>query len=380
MGGDITLMEFFEQAEQLPCRSCGPCLDYSWASIAHVGMLDNIYFLPFSSHTATLFVTAASNLILICLALGSLVAAVVRRSGQRRGDPAEMANKLTGLIALATAGAFVCAFTYLPGGPLFDSMLLRVAFTILACIATGATLMIGFSAVRLLSKAAIPIFRKMQALLAAASAIAVSAAIWTFWIPVSWRSTDCSIDRVAKWVHSAAIFVQSTLIDYDTFSTSGRTALIDDPVVDFLMPSTREAWREETRRGIPFNRLTTFNQKVARALYRNGVPIMAGTDAMGLPLVAPGNSLHRELQLLSASGFSRYEAMRSATVVPAAFLGKANEFGTIAAGQRADLLLVAGNPLEDLAVLKRPSGVMVRGRWLPRKRLDELLRALASNE
>jgi imidazolonepropionase-like amidohydrolase len=107
---------------------------------------------------------------------------------------------------------------------------------------------------------------------------------------------------------------------------------------------------------------------------------MAGTDAMGLQLVAPGSSLHRELQLLSASGLSPYEAIRSATVVPAAFLGKTKEFGTIAVGQRADLLLVAGNPLEKLETLKRPLGVMVRGRWLPREKLDELLKPLASNE
>src|SRR5262249_6895262 len=106
-------------------------------------------------------------------------------------------------------------------------------------------------------------------------------------------------------------------------------------------------------------------------LHRNGVPIMAGTDAMGLPLVPPGSSLHRELQLLSASGLSPYEVIRSATVVPASFLGRTKEFGKIAVGQRADLLLVAGNPLEDLAVLKRPVGVMARGRWLPREKLDQ---------
>src|SRR5262249_36377363 len=96
----------------------------------------------------------------------------------------------------------------------------------------------------------------------------------------------------------------------------------------------------------------------------------------GHQCVAPGSSLHRELQLLSASGLSPYEVMRSATVVPAAFLGKTKEFGTIAVGQRADLLLVAGNPLEDLDALKRPMGVIVRGRWLPREKLDELLKPL----
>src|SRR5262249_62025805 len=110
---------------------------------------------------------------------------------------------------------------------------------------------------------------------------------------------------------------------------------------------------------------------------RTVVPIRVGTDVMGLPLVAPGSSLHRELQLLSASGLSPYEVMRSVTVVPAAFLGKTKEFGTIAVGQRADLLLVASNPLENLETLRRPMGVMVQGRWLPRGKLDELLKPLA---
>jgi imidazolonepropionase-like amidohydrolase len=107
---------------------------------------------------------------------------------------------------------------------------------------------------------------------------------------------------------------------------------------------------------------------------------MAGTDAMGLPLVPPGSSLHRELGLLAASGLSPYEVIRSATVVPAAFLGKSKEFGTIAAGQRADLLLVNGNPLDNLTVLEHPNGVMVRGKWLPRQKIDELLRRLAGGE
>lgn len=349
-------------------------------SIAHVGILDNIYFLPFSSHTTTLLITAASSLMLICLALGSLVAGAVGRSGKRRGGTATpRATKLTGVIALATAAAFVCAFAYLPGGPLFDSTLLRAAFTVLACVISGAALVIGFSAVRLLRDADTPMLRKVQTVVIAASAFALSLTMWTFWVPVSWRSSDGGIDRLARRVHDAGIFAQSTLVVYETATTSGRTALIDDPDVHLLMASTREAWREEPKRGIPLNRLTAFNQKVANALHRNGVPIMAGTDALGLPLVAPGNSLHRELQLLVASGFSPYEAIQSATVVPAAFLGKANEFGTIAVGRRADLLLVAGNPLEELAVLKRSNGVMVRGKWLPRRKLDELVSQLARN-
>jgi hypothetical protein len=350
-------------------------------SIAHMGMVGNLYFLPFSSHTTILLVTAVASLILICIALASVVAAIVLRSSKlRRQSAVGTMRKLTCIIALATAGAFICVFAYLPGGPLFNSVFLRLAFTGLTGIVTAATLMAGFFAVRLLRDVSAPTLGKVQELLAVTSAVALTVAMLGFWVPVSWRSSDGGIDRVAKRVHDAGIFVQSTLVVYDTFSTSGRTALIDDPVVRFLMPSIREAWREEPKRGIPLNRLTGFNQKVAGALHRNGVPIMAGTDAMGLPLVAPGSSLHRELQLLSASGLSPYEVIRSATVVPATFLGKTKEFGTIAVGQRADLLLVAGNPLDNLEALERPMGVMVRGRWLPRQRLDELLKSLAGNE
>ena len=289
-------------------------------------------------------------------------------------------RKLTGIIALATAGAFICVFAYLPGGPLFHSVFLRLAFTGLTGIVAIATLMAGVIAVGLLRDTAAPMLGKAQALLTITSAGTLTVLMLGFWVPVSWRSSDGAIEHVAKRVHDAGIFVQSTLVVYDTFSTSGRTALVDDPVVRLLRPSIREAWRGEPKRGIPLNRLTAFNQRVAGALHRSGVPIMAGTDAMGLPLVAPGSSLHRELQLLSASGLSTHEVIRSATVVPATFLGETKEFGTITVGQRADLLLVAGNPLDNLEVLKRPMGVLVRGRWLPRQRLDELLTSLAGGE
>ena len=61
---------------------------------------------------------------------------------------------------------------------------------------------------------------------------------------------------------------------------------------------------------------------------------------------------------------SRYDAIRTATVDAAEFLREPGEFGVVRAGARADLLLVAGNPLEDLRRLTSPSAVMVRGRWV----------------
>ena len=53
-----------------------------------------------------------------------------------------------------------------------------------------------------------------------------------------------------------------------------------------------------------------------------------------------------------------------------------HEFGTIETGKRADLLLLEGNPLDDLDHLMNLKGVMVRGTWLPKEKLDKLVEAI----
>ena len=74
-------------------------------------------------------------------------------------------------------------------------------------------------------------------------------------------------------------------------------------------------------------------------------------------------------------GLSPYEALRTATANAGRFAGSDPPFGIVAPGARADLLLVRGDPLDDVAHLRDPAGVMVRGRWLPRAELDALLEA-----
>jgi hypothetical protein len=121
-------------------------------SIAHLGMLDNIYFLPLRSHATILLVAAAATLILICLALTSGVAAVIRQLSKKTRavtDPRiGTISKWTGIIALAAVGAFVTALLFLPGDPLFNSTLFRVAFTVFTGLVTTATLIAGFARTR----------------------------------------------------------------------------------------------------------------------------------------------------------------------------------------------------------------------------------------
>jgi imidazolonepropionase-like amidohydrolase len=76
-----------------------------------------------------------------------------------------------------------------------------------------------------------------------------------------------------------------------------------------------------------------------------GVRLLAGTDAPNLS--AHGASLHGELELLTRAGLTPAEALRAATLTPAQAF-RLTDRGRIVAGARADLLLVEGNPLEDI--------------------------------
>ncbi|WP_215399230.1 amidohydrolase family protein [Rheinheimera oceanensis] len=118
-------------------------------------------------------------------------------------------------------------------------------------------------------------------------------------------------------------------------------------------------------------------QRLLRALYEADVTILMGTDAPQLYSV-PGLSLRRELPLMAAAGISNYDILRSGTVLVGGYFADKDQFGQVAAGQRADLLLVDGNPLEDLSVLYQPAGVMVRGQWLSRATLDSKLAEIAA--
>lgn len=102
---------------------------------------------------------------------------------------------------------------------------------------------------------------------------------------------------------------------------------------------------------------------VVRALAEAGAPLLAGTDA-GIGLVPPGTSLAAELQDFVRAGLSPYRALRAATVDAAEFLGLGGSLGVVRVGARADLVLLSGNPLEQIFWVRAPVGVVLRGRWL----------------
>jgi hypothetical protein len=117
-------------------------------------------------------------------------------------------------------------------------------------------------------------------------------------------------------------------------------------------------------------------KRVTKALHDAGARILLGSDTPN-PYVVPGFSLHQELQNLVDAGLTPYEAIKAGTSDAAECLGEQDEFGTISAGLRADLLLIEGNPLEDICNASERIGVMSRGRWFPQSELQAMLDKLA---
>lgn len=91
-----------------------------------------------------------------------------------------------------------------------------------------------------------------------------------------------------------------------------------------------------------------------------GVPIAAGTDA-GTPFNVPG-LLANELDLMVSNGMTPKEAIRSATIMAAKAVKADSLIGSIEQGKLADLLVVRGNPLENIEVLKEPQYVFIAGK------------------
>jgi imidazolonepropionase-like amidohydrolase len=112
------------------------------------------------------------------------------------------------------------------------------------------------------------------------------------------------------------------------------------------------------------------------AMHRAGVPFMTGTDLSG-PYVFAGFSLHDELALLVAAGFTPMEALQAATRNPAIYLGELSSSGTVERGKLADLVLLDANPLLDIHNTKRIAGVVVRGRYLTKQQLQQMLANVA---
>ena len=184
------------------------------------------------------------------------------------------------------------------------------------------------------------------------------------------------------------LFAKNRTWQVPTLVTKRSLSLIDDgiffndPRMKYVPAAEREEWKPEVSF---FLRYRTPEYKVQRKLlyykdlelvkemHKTGVPFMAGTDVPGAYIYI-GFSLHDELALFVQDGFTPLEALQTATINPAKFLGLERSLGTVEKGKLADLVLLDANPLENIANTKRIFAVVVGGRYLSKEKLEEMLR------
>jgi len=154
-----------------------------------------------------------------------------------------------------------------------------------------------------------------------------------------------------------------------------------DPRLAYMSGDVRHRWQPENdfrfRRWAPaefelHRSLFKADKQIVGLMFRAGVPLLAGTDAMN-PFCFPGFSLHDELALLVESGLTPLAVLQAATIRPAEFLGRTEELGLIAPGKRADLVLLSADPLADIHNTTQIQAVWLRGKYFDRGALDHLL-------
>lgn len=157
------------------------------------------------------------------------------------------------------------------------------------------------------------------------------------------------------------------------------------PEMAYVPPQMRAQWAQ-ARNGLQAQpaydavraqRFVEMRGRLIKALHDAGAGLLLGSDAPQIFQV-PGFSIHHELRLLVEAGLTPWQALRTGTANVATFLGEEGRFGAVAAGQRADLILLEADPLADVANVQRRAGVMVNGRWLSEADIQAGLAAIAA--
>ena len=191
-------------------------------------------------------------------------------------------------------------------------------------------------------------------------------------------------EAVARTVEAGTWNVPTLSLVEHLASPEPAEEMIRWPEMRYMPQEVRDGWVRAKRefaarddfRPDAAARLVQVRRQLLKALHDGGAPIALGSDAPQFFNV-PGFSIHREMRMMEAAGLTPYQVLATGTQAPARYLGMPEAFGTVAPGRRADLVLLHGDPRQDLTHAARPAGVMARGRWWPESELRERLQAIA---
>ncbi|WP_396589772.1 amidohydrolase family protein [Allomuricauda sp. R78024] len=186
------------------------------------------------------------------------------------------------------------------------------------------------------------------------------------------RLMDLMQERNAHWVPTLQMLKISAFANNQNY--------IENPNLKYI-PTLRKKlwWNPDVGRAAEYNKSSEgkgINMKLYEAAkfqvgmaHKKGVPIMTGTDVTD-SYAFPGFALHTEIKEFTACGLTNLEALRAATIIPATYSNVENELGSINKGKIADLLILEGNPLDDINNTTSISSVILNGVHYDKERLE----------
>ncbi len=199
------------------------------------------------------------------------------------------------------------------------------------------------------------------------------------------RMDPARISTLAEATKQAGIFNSPTLALFEIIASNGAVPeLRTSRELRYVPSASVDAWTQELLTG-PLaeaptagkHRFLELRRQVLRGLHAAGAPLLVGSDSPQIFMV-PGFAIHLEMETMAAAGLPPLAVLQAATRNAAAYFGESDQWGSVAPGQRADLLLLNANPLKDVKLTRTLVGVMVRGQWLPRSELDARLEQVAA--
>lgn len=163
----------------------------------------------------------------------------------------------------------------------------------------------------------------------------------------------------------------------------------DDPLLAYIDSTTRRHWARDaanyaaldTASRMALYRFLLHSTALTGEAYRTGVPILVGSDAPD-SYIFPGFSYHLEMEMLAEAGIPPLAILKAATVQAVRFSKEDRDYGSLAPGRLADLLILDADPLSDISNSRRIHAVIAAGHLWDRAALDGLLakvRAVAAD-
>jgi imidazolonepropionase-like amidohydrolase len=174
-------------------------------------------------------------------------------------------------------------------------------------------------------------------------------------------------------LRESGVTVDPTIVTFKNWPNVDKLELASLPQGEYISQALFSSWKAQWPGQTEFpDELWQGWAEMVRQMNEAGIPLMVGTD-LACPAIIPGYSVHEEMEIWQEAGIPQADILRSATLVPAQFMGLGDRLGTINEGKEASMVLLRADPLEDIRNAQQIEAVFLRGKYFSRGDLDRLL-------